>query len=71
MALISPYLQEALYALGTQLNPFQAVVVTVMASLAPQMIINLRRASCQYTPGIGAGTAIIPGDVNYQSQNLS
>lgn len=38
MALISPYLQEALYALGTQLNPFQAVVVTVMASLAPQIV---------------------------------
>lgn len=41
-----------------------------MALLAPQMVINLRREHCQYRPGVGTGTVVLPGGVSFQSQEL-
>ena len=63
--------KDVLPTLGYQLNPLQAVVITVMTLLAPQMIINLRRKCYQYTPGDGAGAFVLPGGVSFQSQELS
>lgn len=35
------------------------------------MIINLRRKYYQFTPEASTGTAILPGGVSFQSQELS